>query len=227
MKIDYSKLEKVAYKVNISNKNSNISRNKPRKIPLPNSSSTRNSKTEVVIDTTSTSKPIRQDATGPITDSKGEEELQTEELPRLRPRKPFNYYKSKAKLATSSSNSNIENTIYSYTSSAYLASKKEEDKTILEGETSSKIIIKKPNSYILEPKTYEEAISENNPYKEDWIRSMQKELDTLELNNTWKSLSEPLEPRPSKTKQLPNNSITINPIKTRWVYKIKDLKTTI
>jgi hypothetical protein len=47
---------------------------------------------------------------------------------------------------------------------------------------------------------------------------MQRELNTLETNKTWELISEI--PISSNT----SNPTTITPIKTRWVYKIKDLK---
>ena len=59
---------------------------------------------------------------------------------------------------------------------------------------------------LIEPNTYKEAIS--SPYKDNWIKSMSLELHTLNDNNTWD-----LVPRPAKAKVL----------KSRWVYKIKDL----
>jgi hypothetical protein len=61
---------------------------------------------------------------------------------------------------------------------------------------------------LIEPKIYKEAINSLN--KDKWLESMQLELDTLNNNNTWE-----LVPRPSNIKVL----------KSRWVYKIKDIST--
>ena len=66
---------------------------------------------------------------------------------------------------------------------------------------NSKIEIKD----LIEPNTYKEAI--NSPYKDNWVKSIILELDTLRNNNTWE-----LVPRPTNNKVL----------KSRWVYKIKD-----
>ena len=63
------------------------------------------------------------------------------------------------------------------------------------------------SSNLLEPKSYTEAINSIN--KEEWHESMLEELRTLEYNNTWEVV-----PCPKGVK----------PIKTRWVYKIKDLE---
>jgi len=60
---------------------------------------------------------------------------------------------------------------------------------------------------LIEPKSYKEAINSSN--KDNWVKSMKTELDTLEDNNTWD-----LVPRPNNTKVL----------KSRWVYKIKDIE---
>jgi hypothetical protein len=126
-------------------------------------------------------------------------------------RRPYN----RANLASITT---TEETIYSYASSAYLATKIEGDNTEIEGDIkedieesalNNKIIIKKPNSFILEPKSYKEAISDNNPYKPYWLRSMQRELNTLETNKTWELISEI--PISSNT----SNPTTITPIKTR------------
>ncbi|EKD14770.1 retrotransposon protein, putative, unclassified [Drepanopeziza brunnea f. sp. 'multigermtubi' MB_m1] len=59
----------------------------------------------------------------------------------------------------------------------------------------------------LEPKSYEEAIN-SALYKDYWLKSMQNEIDSLESQNTWKVVN----------KSASNN---IKPLKTRWVYKIK------
>ncbi|KAF4615563.1 hypothetical protein G7Y89_g15302 [Cudoniella acicularis] len=149
----------------------------------------------------------------PIESSDDEEESRS-----LRPRREINYSTrrpyNKANLAT------LDNTtlkdVYEYASSAYLATKIEgvkEEEEVSTITANNKIIIKKPSGFILEPKTYEEAISKNNPYKDFWIRSMQGELNTLETNNTWELISEPL-----------TSTSTSTPLKTRWVYKIKDLR---
>jgi hypothetical protein len=61
---------------------------------------------------------------------------------------------------------------------------------------------------LIEPKSYKEAINTLN--KDEWIKSMKLELDTLNNNNTWELVL-----RPKNTKVL----------KSRWVYKIKDIDT--
>ena len=58
---------------------------------------------------------------------------------------------------------------------------------------------------LIEPNNYKEAI--NSLYKDNWVKSMLLELDTLKNNNTWDLVL-----RPINTKVL----------KSRWVYKIKD-----
>ena len=55
-----------------------------------------------------------------------------------------------------------------------------------------------------EPQSYEEAI--NSHEKDLWLKAMEKELQTLNTNNTWSIVD------------LPANN---KPISTRWVYKIK------
>ena len=67
---------------------------------------------------------------------------------------------------------------------------------------SNKIEIKD----LIKPNTYKEAI--NSPNKDNQVKSILLELDTLNNNNTWD-----LVPRPNNTKVL----------KSRQVYKIKDL----
>lgn len=97
--------------------------------------------------------------------------------------------------------------IYNLASHAYLTSKIEGNSN----NNSEKIIINKTkDSIISEPKSYEEAISINNPYRDYWIKAMQKELDTLEYNNTWSYY----------TNTSSNNNI--KPLKTRWTYKLKE-----
>ena len=59
---------------------------------------------------------------------------------------------------------------------------------------------------LIEPKSYKEAI--NSPYKDKWVKSMDLELETLNNNSTWD-----LVPRP----------LNIKVLKSRWVYKIKDI----
>jgi hypothetical protein len=54
--------------------------------------------------------------------------------------------------------------------------------------------------------SYKEAI--NSIFKDYWLKSMQKELNTLKANNTWQIV--------------PYKDNIIKPLKTRWVYKIKD-----
>ena len=54
---------------------------------------------------------------------------------------------------------------------------------------------------MIEPKNFEEASED-----EDWIRSMNEELDKIEKNNTWV-----LVPRPADK----------NVIGTKWVFKKK------
>ena len=61
------------------------------------------------------------------------------------------------------------------------------------------------SSNFKEPNTYKQAI--NSDYKEQWTSSMQTELDSLNSNNTWDLV--PL-------------LIGIKPLKTRWVYKVKN-----
>ena len=61
---------------------------------------------------------------------------------------------------------------------------------------------------IKKPKSYKEAI--NSIYKEYWIKAMQKELNTLNSNNTWNIVP-----------YNKDNNI-VKPLKTKWVYKIKD-----
>ncbi len=69
---------------------------------------------------------------------------------------------------------------------------------------SNKIEIKD----LIEPNTYKEAI--NSPNKDNWVKSILLELETLNNNSTWD-----LVPRPTNTKVL----------KSRWVYRIKDSNT--
>ncbi|EKD11952.1 hypothetical protein MBM_09882 [Drepanopeziza brunnea f. sp. 'multigermtubi' MB_m1] len=79
----------------------------------------------------------------------------------------------------------------------------------LSDKNSSKVTIKKfsISTPPLEPKSYEEAIN-SALYKDYWLKSMQNEIDSLESQNTWKVVN----------KSASNN---IKPLKTRWVYKIK------
>jgi hypothetical protein len=112
---------------------------------------------------------------------------------------------SKSTLNYSSYNTN---SIYNLASSAYLTSKIEGDSN---NNTEKVIINKTKDTIILEPKSYKEATSLNNPYKDYWTKAMQKEINSLISNNTWDIIT--------------NNSTTdsiIKPIKTRWIYKLKE-----
>ena len=104
------------------------------------------------------------------------------------------------------------NSIYNLASTAYLTSKIEGDSTSNNNEPEKVIINKTKDTIILEPKTYNEAISDNNPYKDYWIRAMQKEIDSANKNNTWDII----------TSNTSNSNSNIIPIKTRWVYKLKE-----
>lgn len=55
-----------------------------------------------------------------------------------------------------------------------------------------------------DPRSYKEAI--NSRHREEWINAMEKELDTIEQNNTW------------KVTDLPRGKRTIG---SKWVFKIK------
>jgi hypothetical protein len=61
---------------------------------------------------------------------------------------------------------------------------------------------------LIEPKSYKEAINSLN--KDNWLKLMQLELDTLNNNSTWDLVLRP-------------NNIKV--LKSRWVYKIKDINT--
>jgi hypothetical protein len=101
--------------------------------------------------------------------------------------------------------------LYSLAFQAYLSSinkgenvessNNENTKITLNKEDKVFIELKKP----IEPTSYIEAI--NNPYKGYWQKAMQKEIDSLESNKTW----ELVPPKPN-----------IKPLKTKWVYKVKD-----
>lgn len=91
-------------------------------------------------------------------------------------------------------------TIYNLASKAYITTLEEEAE-----QDKSKVIVEDLNAQdIYEPKTYKEALA--SPYKDIWIKAMEIELESLRTNNTWE-----LAPKPNNTKV----------IKTRWVYKLK------
>ena len=72
--------------------------------------------------------------------------------------------------------------------------------TTIEGDSSSSSIFK-------EPKSYKEAM--NSSYREHWLKAMNIELNILKENNTWELIP------------LPEG---VRPLKTKWVYKIKNPK---
>jgi hypothetical protein len=88
-----------------------------------------------------------------------------------------------------------ESQLYALASSSFIDS-------LNEG-TSTKII----STGFKEPEDYIEAI--NSIYKEQWLDAMHKELDSLKSNNTWDLVTRPR---------------GVKPLKTRWVYKIKNPK---
>ncbi|KAH9703748.1 Integrase catalytic domain-containing protein [Citrus sinensis] len=56
-----------------------------------------------------------------------------------------------------------------------------------------------------EPKNYKEAI--HGPYKDEWKKAMDEEIDSLKKNNTWELVKRPA------------NSRTVG---CKWIYKVKD-----
>jgi hypothetical protein len=93
--------------------------------------------------------------------------------------------------------------IYKLASTAYLTSLTRGENQDLKNE---KVFINKSKDGLVnEPKSYEQAI--NSPHKELWLKSMAKELNSLEENKTWDIV--PFHPR-------------LKPLKTRWVYKLKE-----
>jgi hypothetical protein len=226
---DYNSLIELGSKSKNKSKNNLLSTPTPSAIPSPIPTSRANS--PIIGDNRP---PIESSNTSTTSESSSESSSSEEEGEKeLRPRVPINYstarpYKKKASLALNTLKKK-EKEIYLQASQAYLSTKIEGDSTRevegIENSTSNKVTIKKPSTPILEPRTYEEAISPNNPYKDYWVKSMQIELETLEGNNTWKctpelsELSEAPEHLRTPTTQIPNTSL----IKTRWVYKVKDL----
>ncbi|CZS91993.1 uncharacterized protein RCO7_03767 [Rhynchosporium graminicola] len=90
---------------------------------------------------------------------------------------------------------------------AFISSKSDEE--IRLSPDPERILIKKdPEVVIYEPKSYKEAI--NSPYKDYWLKAINKEIASLENHNTWKVVD--------------SNTKTIKLLKTRWVYKIKELE---
>ena len=57
-----------------------------------------------------------------------------------------------------------------------------------------------------EPISYKEAMSRNEPEKQLWMKAMQEEMDSLEVNETWVEVN-----RPENRTIIPN----------KWVYKVK------
>ena len=97
-------------------------------------------------------------------------------------------------------------TIYDLASKAYITTLEDD----LE-QDKSKIIIENQNTQDLyEPKNYKEALA--SPYKDFWIKAMEIELGSLETNNTW---------------DLVNKPDNIKVLKTRWVYKLKQIGTSV
>ena len=78
-------------------------------------------------------------------------------------------------------------------------------------------ITREPN----EPKTYEEATADNNPYGEEWMFATDEEIDSLIKNGTWELVDCPPDRRPLKGKWVftlkrgPKGEITR--YKARWV----------
>ena len=77
--------------------------------------------------------------------------------------------------------------------------------SLLNFEASTPSTSNNSSTIFKEPKSYKEAI--NSIYKDQWLESMKTELDLLTKNKTWE-----LVPLPEGAK----------PLKTRWVYKIKN-----
>ena len=97
-------------------------------------------------------------------------------------------------------------TIYSLASKAYITTLEEEAE-----QDKSKVIVEDLNAQdIYEPKNYKEAMA--SPYKDLWTRAIEIELDSLKSNNTWDLAS-----KPPKTKV----------IKTRWVFKLKQIGSSV
>ena len=93
--------------------------------------------------------------------------------------------------------------IYNLASLAYLTSLTKGENEDLDN--NNKIIINKSDKLVKEPNSYIEAM--NSPYKDLWLKAMEKELKSLDSNNTW---------------DIVPSSPNVKPLKTRWVYKIKE-----
>ena len=68
----------------------------------------------------------------------------------------------------------------------------------------------KEDIIVKDPKSYKEA--HNSPYSDYWLKAEQAELNSLISNNTWTKV---------KSNTIDTISV-IKPLKTRWVYKIKE-----
>ena len=73
---------------------------------------------------------------------------------------------------------------------------------------ANKIVIKREKGLqIYEPKSLKEAMA--SPYKDYWLKAMEKEANSLESHETWEIVPK-------------DASKAYKPLKTRWVYKIKE-----
>ena len=102
-----------------------------------------------------------------------------------------------------------ETTFIFNTTSNTLNNQLNEDKILIYKKDLVKLNLK--DNLFKDPKSYKEA--HNSVFKDYWLKAEQNELNSLKSNNTWDLINK---------KDLNLSSNLIKPLKTRWVYKIKE-----